>query len=478
MSGCTKRRIGVQLFLIGLLSFPSILVEAQVLQVDMDEASFAYGDGESLVEIYLAFDASGLRFTSVEDAMLSQLPVAYTLARSTSAELEGTPVDPVYADTSTISFIVADTTMLQEGQFFVHQFRTVVPPGEYEMTVDVLADSSTSRPHFALRRDVVVPDYASEGLAKLSGMALASSIQASQDRTSVFYKNGLDVRPNANQLFGGALSTLFYYVEAYNLTASLAGGEEYTVLSFVSEANQAAPIAGLQVRKKRTVRDPDVLVGSFDLSALPSGSYFVKVAVLDANNQSLVEQSRKFFVFNPDVERPPVIGAEVNFETSEFASMSVEEVERAFDLIGVIANNRERRRIKSIEDQAERRRFLYDFWDKRDPNPATRENEFRDEYYRRVQFAEERYSSSIGQGWRSDRGHIILRYGMPSAVDPHMYDRGVAPYEVWQYNNIQGQGQAVFIFADTQGFGEFEQVHSTVSGEPQSPNWLSELTSR
>lgn len=447
----------------------------QTVQIDMDEASFAYGPGQSLVEIYLSFDAAGLTFREHERGMLAQLPVVYSLNRSSSAALDGTPVDPVYSDTGSISFVVVDTTLLQPGQFFVHQFRTTVPPGEYEMVIDVLEDSLDGRQPFSLRRDVVVPDYEVEGLVALSDLTLASSILQSSDRTSVFYKNGMEIRPNANQLYGGGLSQVFYYVEAYNLDESKVGANEYTVLSYIAEANQSGPISGLSNRKKRTIRDPDVLIGSFDVSKLASGSYFMKLAVLDADNQSLVEQSRKFFVYNPDVQREIVLGDEVNFESSEFAGMSETEVSRAFELISVIATNRERRRLKSIEDEEERRRFLFDFWAARDPNPATRENEFRDEYYRRVQFAEERYSSSFTDGWKSDRGQIILRYGMPSAVDPHLYDRGYSPYEIWEYNNIAGEGQALFVFADRQGFGDFEQVHSTVTGETQSPNWLLDL---
>jgi hypothetical protein len=64
---------------------------------------------------------------------------------------------------------------------------------------------------------------------------------------------------------------------------------------------------------------------------------------------------------------------------------------------------------------------------------------------------------------------------MPSAVEPHLYDRDMEPYELWQYNNIPGEGQAIFVFADRNGFGEFELLHSTVSGEPKLPNWQQEL---
>ncbi|MCB0718958.1 MAG: GWxTD domain-containing protein [Bacteroidetes bacterium] len=464
-----RRLFAFSLFMI------AVPASSQGLQVDMDEASFAYGPEASLVEVYLAFDAAGLSFVPHERGMVAQLPIIYSLSRSTNAELEGTPVEPVYADTGAINFVVADTSLLQRGQYFVHQLRTTVPPGEYEMTVDIMADSLAGRQGLVLRRDVVIPNYRDKGLVKLSDLALASSIARSDNRESVFYKNGLEIRPNANQLYGGGLSTLFYYVEAYNLNAEAVGGQDYTVLSFISEANQAGPMEEYSSRRQRDIRDPDVIVGSFDISGLPSGSYFLKIAVLDSDNESLVEQSRKFFVYNPDVERAAITGEEVSFESSEFAGMSDADVERAFDVIGVIATSRERSRLKRIEDGEEKRRFLYEFWETRDPNPSTRENEFRDEYYRRVQFADERYASSFNDGWKSDRGHAVLKYGMPSAVDPHLYDRDTSPYEIWEYNNIPGQGQAIFVFADTQGFGNFELVHSTVSGERRNPDWITEL---
>ena len=445
------------------------------LKVDVDQATFAYDADNSLVEIYMAFDASTLSFASAADGMVARLPVIYEMRRSTTAELEGTPIEPVWADTSAIDFRVADTSAISEGQYFVYQSRAAVPPGEYEMEIVFPPRSDESRAEMSLTRDIVVPDYEAAGGAGLSEITLASSISRSSDNTGTFYKNGLDIRPNANQLYGGGVNQLFYYAEAYNVGAAVDGAEEYTVLTYIAEANRPQPIGEFERRSRRDTRSPDVLVGSFDLSSLPSGSYFLRLVVLDPTNEAIVEQSRKFFVYNPDVQREAVIAEEISFEGSEFASMSPDEIELALDRIDLIATDSERRRLRAIEDDDERRRFLYDFWQVRDPNPATRDNEFRVEFYSRVQFANERYTSSFTEGWQSDRGRTVIKHGVPSHVEPHLYDRGFAPYEIWQYNNIPGEGQGVFIFADTQGFGEFLLLHSNVSGERQNPQWQSEL---
>jgi GWxTD domain-containing protein len=116
-----------------------------------------------------------------------------------------------------------------------------------------------------------------------------------------------------------------------------------------------------------------------------------------------------------------------------------------------------------------------EFWQKRDPDPSTPGNEFREEFYGRLQYANERYAVRSMEGWETDRGRTVIKFGSPSAIEPHLYDRGFKPYEVWQYNNIPGEGQAIFVFADRDGFGEFEMIHSTVAGERKLANWQEEL---
>ena len=73
---------------------------------------------------------------------------------------------------------------------------------------------------------------------------------------------------------------------------------------------------------------------------------------------------------------------------------------------------------------------------------------------------------------------VLVKYGMPEQIEPHLFDRETLPYEIWQYNNIPGSGQAVFIFADLGGFGDFELLHSTAPGERKSADWQSELVRR
>ncbi len=73
--------------------------------------------------------------------------------------------------------------------------------------------------------------------------------------------------------------------------------------------------------------------------------------------------------------------------------------------------------------------------------------------------------------WQSDRGRVILRYGYPSEVDPRPQNQNLASHEVWYFDNVRGQGQALFVFADRAMTGRYELIHSTVIGEVSAPNW-------
>lgn len=465
--------------LLGILCivFPLAQSHAQELPVtlNVDHAVFAYSEDASLLELYLAVEAATLDFERDSAGFRAELPLDIALRRSATAALQGVSDQVAWADSIVLNFSLPDTTNLSEGQHFIHQLRTAVPPGEYELSLSVPASAAHGRQLLELRRDILVPELGDDGRVALSDVTLASEIQPGNDRTNPFFKNGLVIRPNANLLFGQGLDQLYYYAEAYGVNELAGSDGNYTVYTYVSEANRPQPVADLSRRLDREARTPDVLVGQFDVGALPSGSYFLRLAVLNEENEAVVEQARKFFVYNPGVERERPPAVDIDFEASQYATMTQEDVEQSFEHIAIIANESEQRRMRRLADLEARQRFLKEFWDKRDDNPATTINEFRDEFYRRLQYVNDRYSSNRQPGWKTDRGRTVIRYGMPANIEPHLYDRDAAPHEIWQYNSIPGEGQAIFVFADLNGFGLFELIHSSVAGERSIPNWEAEL---
>jgi GWxTD domain-containing protein len=120
-------------------------------------------------------------------------------------------------------------------------------------------------------------------------------------------------------------------------------------------------------------------------------------------------------------------------------------------------------RLKNGEDAAH---FIEQFWLRRDPTPDTIENEFKEEHYRRLLFANEQFASSA-HGWKTDRGRVYIVYGPPDQIETHSIDVDCTstshkgsnctyPGETWRYRYLEGIGQQVAIeFIDTCGCGEY-----------------------
>jgi len=126
----------------------------------------------------------------------------------------------------------------------------------------------------------------------------------------------------------------------------------------------------------------------------------------------------------------------------------------------------ERAAFKKLSNDEERDQFIEQFWLRRDPTPDTVENEYKEEHYRRIAYANEHFASGV-PGWRTDRGRIYIMYGPPDEIDSHpsggTYERPMEegggetstyPFEDWRYrylDNLPGsQKQEVIIeFVDT-----------------------------
>src|SRR5437016_9375833 len=83
-----------------------------------------------------------------------------------------------------------------------------------------------------------------------------------------------------------------------------------------------------------------------------------------------------------------------------------------------IITDEERKAFKQLNTDEERQNFIEQFWLRRDPTPDTEENEFKEEHYRRIAYANEHYASGI-PGWKADRGRIYIMYGPADETESH-----------------------------------------------------------
>jgi GWxTD domain-containing protein len=137
------------------------------------------------------------------------------------------------------------------------------------------------------------------------------------------------------------------------------------------------------------------------------------------------------------------------------------------DVVYIISPE-ERSAFLHLSTNEEREQFIEAFWQRRNPDPDSPENTFKEEHYRRIAYANEHFASGI-PGWKTDRGRIYIMWGPPDETDSHpsggTYERPpeegggettTYPFEDWRYRYLEGIGENVIIeFVDPSGSGEY-----------------------
>ncbi len=140
------------------------------------------------------------------------------------------------------------------------------------------------------------------------------------------------------------------------------------------------------------------------------------------------------------------------------------------DVVWIITDE-ERAAFKQLSNDEERDNFIEAFWQRRDPTPDTEENEYKEEHYQRIAYANEHFAAGV-PGWKTDRGRMYIVFGKPDEIDSHpsggSYERPMEegggetstfPFEDWRWRYIEGIGQEVIVeFVDTCMCGEYHMT--------------------
>jgi GWxTD domain-containing protein len=193
----------------------------------------------------------------------------------------------------------------------------------------------------------------------------------------------------------------------------------------------------------------------------------------------------------PLIKTPPLLIAQAQTAPAAAPAESPYDKWLSEEVVYIITNQ-ERAEFKNLQTDAERVRFIDEFWKRRDPTPGTPENEFRDEHYRRIAYANDRFHNPKVPGWKTDRGRIYIEYGPPDEIDSHpsggTYTRppeqGGAqtvtyPFEQWRYRFIAGIGNNVILeFVDKEKTGEYRLTMDPAEKEVARQQEQAELTDK
>jgi len=344
-----------------------------------------------------------------------------------------------------------------------------LPPGSYHakiIALDMYSDAE-NRKFGELIIPIIVRDFSSVDLS-ISDLKLAYDIdvleeQPEEARADVLVRSmPYKVYPDPRGILSRNRPQLYFYGEIYNL-AYEPGGENVYELSFRFLTSDKVTVKDFGTRAFKKPGTSSVLATSLQTRDLPEGDFLLAVTVTDAVNWSRVEVTKPFTVVWGTTTGPD--------------SLTVEQAKKMREVILYLVKRDELKTYDALSLQG-KKNFLREFWKRFDPTPGTPYNEFKEEYFRRINYANEKYSTKMGErtdGWRADRGRIYILYGPPDEMERYPSSLGRKPVQQWFYYQFADQGEVYFIFEDEDGFGDYKLVHSTARGEKYDPRWEQEI---
>lgn len=175
------------------------------------------------------------------------------------------------------------------------------------------------------------------------------------------------------------------------------------------------------------------ILDTLSMQKLKSGNYLLTISAFDKFTKQVYDKTTLFF-----------------FTRVSGQALFIRNLDEAIDQLEYIADGDEIDKMREAKTQEEKLRLFNAFWARVDPTPNTPENELMLEYYSRVEFANQNFSSYF-PGWKSDMGRVYIKYGPPDFIERQPFSMDSQPYEVWEYyqHNIR------LIFVDTSGFGNY-----------------------
>jgi GWxTD domain-containing protein len=349
-----------------------------------------------------------------------------------------------------------------------------VAPGRYRMQVTV-TDSVSGK---VAKADADVVGYSTPPTA--SDLLLSPAMRAAGDGDSVpqpgeMRRGNTIVVPAVELQLTPMRTKAYYLLEAYTGKAEeMSGAMQVSVLdstgkSLFRTAPSSVPVPA----------GGGTLQGQLDLDGLPPGRYQFAVT-LDVNGQK-IERQAPFMMASMqetaarDSARGQVAGTQSGGDEAYFAAMDEAQLDSAEEPLELIAKSSELRSYSKLSVSA-KRRFLVDFWGKRDPKPETPANEERDRFYQAIAYTDQAFRVGRGTqepGWKTDRGRIYAKYGAASDQLKRVPTGYAPPYEVWRYTRGKSR---YYVFADQNGVGAYKVIYTNDVTESGVPNWREILT--
>lgn len=441
-----------------LLMIPAItFAQIQFVPIAVDYATFRGNDSLAFVEIYVSFFQGNLQYQPDEEGKF---------VASFINKIELSQNDEVVATREhRYQNTTEDTAKLTQYNQFVDIFNLQLPYGTYKTKIEMKDVNSMRRGEYLMELTTIKP----ADTLQFSDIELCSELRR-DTANSMFSKNQLRVVPHPRRVFDLLNPMLYFYVEVNNLSHDDDASHFYE-FDYAVVNGQGDTIRHVPADKKEIMAPNMVEAGGFNVMALSRNIYFLQTKATDLTTGQTTTARRKFFVNKPIPKDTTKSTGPLPEIASIYHSFSPEQLKKEFEMAKYLANKKEEKIFENLENPEAMKKFLTSFWRKQDKkqNYERGGRSARNHFMQLIQYANQNFDTMNLEGWETDRGRVLLLYGRPDDIERHPSSMDQLPYEIWNYYQLEGG--SFFVFADRQGFGDYELIHSSYRKEIQNPNW-------
>jgi len=372
-----------------------------------DYLNFMNDDGQSRIDLFIQVPFKEIQFIKSSQGFEGGYSVTVSIYQDDKETL-------IFEKIWTEKIISPSFKKSISRENFNLSFRSInLVPGEYFIKTNV-ADRESHQEYLSERMFKVI-DYKVK--PAISDILLSANKKNNSDKSKII--------PNISRNISNSKDGLNFFFEVYTDSSTVSNIEFHI-------ADKNKKIIYSKTKRQTFNETKTQIYYSINDTTLNFGTYLLTVILKDNDGNQTAIVTKSFF--------------------SRWVGLpaSVKDIDEAIAQILYIASPSDIEYMEAGETKTEKIMRFLQFWKSKDPSPGNEENQVFEEYFRRVNFANENFSSYT-KGWRSDRGMVFIILGEPNNIDRHPFEYDSKPYEVWQYYDLNKN----FIFVDNSGFGDY-----------------------
>ncbi len=383
-------------------------------QIYIDALSYASGEsGKSRLDVYMEVPYETLHFLKDGDLFRARFEITIDISDSTDKMLD----EKWWRETAETKRY-DESTSQWAGKLSQRSFNLI--PGVYNLSVMVKDAESgkTSR----TQRKVLVRDYETPPFS-ISDVMLVNYLDTAGGKVTIY--------PNITGNVGELKKGSYVFFELYN-----SGSVRYADIQvFIRDIRENVVIS--DTFQQISNGHKNAVYHALRTSSLPAGEYKLEVRAIPSDVNGTGTSPSPVFAIRPLSVR------------WRGMPVSIVDLDKAIAEMQYIAPKDKIDEMKDAPPDKKKEMF-YNFWKSHDPTPNTDDNELMDEYYSRVNYANQHFSHYL-EGWKTDMGMVYIIFGAPNNIERHPFEIDSKPYEIWTYYDQNRE----FVFVDATGFGDY-----------------------